>query len=254
MPSPDLIEAITRIVSNDDADAAARFTRDHPDHARLLVEAARKGGARRVLHEAEVLLGTPPGQSLDTPKIEVRLQGHSVLLGRDHAYLMVIVDDHPAFEDDPRFDNQLPDGRRYATLGAGPRNMMPLFSELVSGVNRKADLCPILIDTFDLEIQHPGVEAGLATERAVVEALFTTDARYGDSVSYDIVPFDWSDGFNSNSFVAGLLEVTGWEVERPGRVPGWEKPLPAEAFGVSEELDPEAPGGQRPADGSVPSS
>jgi hypothetical protein len=252
--SPNLPEAIDTILADDDADAAARFLRDHPGLAGELWERARTRRAPRVLHELDLRLGTPPGRSLDTPKIEVRLQGHSVLLGRDHAYLMVIIDDHPAFEDDPRFENRLPDGRRYATLGAGPRNMVPFFSELVSGVNRKADLCPILIDTFDIEIQHPRVETGEATERAVVDALFAMDAGYGDKIPYDIVPFDWSDGFNSNSFVAGLLEVTGWEVASPGRVPGWEKPLPPDAFGASEALDPEASEGQRPADGSVPAS
>lgn len=226
---------IADIVLADDPDAAAAFLETCPEDLDALRRAATKTGARRVLHEIEVLTSPSENGSLDTPRIEIRLQGHSVILGRDHAYLMVIVDDHPAFAGDPRFENQLPDGRRYATLGAGPANMNPFFSTLISGINRKADLSALLIDTFDVEIQHPDVDGGLRTERAVVDELFAADSRYCDQFAYDIVPFSWSDGFNSNSYVAGLLSATGWQVERPGRVPGWTKPLPPDAFRDDDE-------------------
>jgi hypothetical protein len=250
MLSSPLRSLVTDIVARDDADAAAALLQTCPEAAGDLRAAAEEENAAAVLHELD-LLSRPKGSSLDTPALEVRLQGHSVILGRDHAYLMVIIDDHPAFEDDPRFSQTLPDGRRYATLGAGPRNMMPLFSELVSGVNRHADRSPFLIDTFDVEIQHPLVEEGAATERDIVDALFAADARYDDATAYDIVPFRWSDGYNSNSFIAGLLAFTGWQVEKPGRVPGWDKPLPAAAFSEEEALDPFSGEGQSAADGTV---
>jgi hypothetical protein len=233
--SDKLWDRIEEIVRRDDADAAADFLAGHGEAAGDLMEHAEASGAQAVLRELRLLTGRPPGQSLDTPDIAIRLQGHSVILGRDHAYLMVIVaSDHPAFEDDPRFERRLPDGRRYATLGAGPRGMMPVFSTLVSGVNRAADLSHLLIDTFDMEVQHPEVEAGLRTERDVVDELLAVDAAYDDELPYDILPFPWSDGYNSNSYLSGLLEVTGWETERPGRVPGWNKPVPAEFFTSKE--------------------
>jgi hypothetical protein len=218
-------------VTTDDAHAVAGFLADHHDLADLLEEAALRAGADAVLHELTLLSAARAGQSLDTPRIEVRLQGHPVFAGRDHAYLMVIVDDHPAFEDDPRFANVLEDGRRYATLGAGPKNMNPFFSTLVSKVNRHWDTNPLLPDTFDIEIQHPDVIAGRRTERAVVEELFATDAGFNDGLDYDIVPFRWSGGYNSNSFLSGLLEVSGWDVEAPDGLPGWDKPVPDHAFG-----------------------
>jgi hypothetical protein len=223
------------IAEKDDADAAAAFLSLHPGRAAELRREASKAGADAVLFELDRLAEGRNGKSTDTPALKLRLQGHSVLLGRDHAYLMVIVDDHPAFEGDTRFHRQLPDGRRYATLGAGPRGMMPVFSTLVSGVNRAADLSPLLADTFDLAIQHPDVEAGRRTERDVVDELFAVDAAFSDELPYDILPFPWSDGYNSNSYIAGLLSVAGWQAERPGRVPGWTKPVPAEFFTAAEK-------------------
>ncbi|NNU14744.1 hypothetical protein HK107_00215 [Parvularcula sp. ZS-1/3] len=224
-------QTIDAIAKADDPDRAASLLRAEPEALPALQKAARAAGAVKVLHELSVLEAAKATGTTDTPKIEIRLQGHSVLAGRDHAYLMIIVDDHPAFAEDQRFQSVLEDGRRYATIGAGPRNMMPFFSDLVSGVNRKADLSDLLTDTFDVDVQHPEVNAGRVTERAIVDALFEADARYSDGLAYDILPFNWSDGYNSNSYVAGLLQATGWEVDRPGRVPGWHKPVPKEKFG-----------------------
>ncbi|WOI53278.1 hypothetical protein [Parvularcula sp. LCG005] len=234
-----IADRMDRIVAADDAALAASFLLQFPDCTAHLRRLAEKHGAEAVVHEIDLLTTPRDEPSLDTEKVEVRLQGHSVLFGRDHAYLMVIVDDHPAFRDDPRFANTLDDGRRYATLGAGPKNLMPFFSSLLSGVNREADLSPLLHDTFDIEIQHPDVTAGKRTERAVVEQLFDTDAAYNDRLNYDIIPLAWSDGFNSNSFISGLLEVSGWNAARPGKVPGWDKPVPPEHFDRPEDEPPE---------------
>ncbi|MCQ8184450.1 hypothetical protein [Parvularcula maris] len=228
------------IAAADDPDAAADFLKRHPARRSELCRAAEAKGASAVLFELDRLASGAQGGSTDTPALELRLQGHSVVFGRDHAYLMVIVDDHPAFDDDPRFARRLEDGRRYATLGAGPRGMMPIFSTLVSGVNRAADLSPLLADTFDLEIQHPDVAAGQRTERDVVDELFAVDEGFSDELPYDILPFPWSDGYNSNSYISGLLQVTGWEADQPGRVPGWTKPVPAEFFTGKDQAEDEA--------------
>ena len=197
-----------------------------------LRDAALRAGAQAVLHELGALERGARGQSTDDHLIEVRLHTHPVFMGRGHAYLLIASDDHPAFRRDERFAHLLPDGRRYATLGAGPKNMNPFFSTLESRVNRFFDANPLLPDTYDAGIQHPDVLAGLATEREVVERLFAADARYSDMTDYDMVPFRWSGGYNSNSYLSGLLAATGWEATKPPRVPGWTKPLPPSAFGL----------------------
>ena len=195
-----------------------------------LREAALRAGAQAVLHELHAMQRGLAGHSTDSPRVEVRLHTHPVIARRGHAYLLIASAGHPAFEDDPRFANLLPDGRRFATLGAGPRDMQPFFSTLVSDVNRAWDTTSLLPDTYDAGIQHPDVVGGRATEREVIERLFAADATYDDATDYDMVPFRWSSGYNSNSYISGLLAATGWTVARPPRVPGWGKPLPKEAF------------------------
>ena len=222
-------ERASVIAAADDA-AAVRGALDSGTPAAVLREAALGAGAHAVLFELEQLRRGATGASTDTPRVEVRLQAHPVLLGRDHAYLAVVTRGHPAFEDDPRFKTVLEDGGRLATLGAGPKNMNPLFSTLVSDVNRVWDTNQLLPDVYDAMIQHPEVTAGRITEREAIEALFAADARYADDTDYDMVPFGWSGGYNSNSYVSGLLAATGWEAARPPDVPGWDKPLPERLF------------------------
>ncbi|MBB4658484.1 hypothetical protein [Parvularcula dongshanensis] len=218
------------IVAADEAGAVRDFIEADPEAEGALREAASRHGADAVLHELDAIALGREGRSTDTPHLEVRLQAHPVFAGRNHAYLMVIVDDHPAFEGDPRFTRTLPDGRRYATLGAGPKDMNPIFGTLVSSVNRAWDASLLIPDTYDAEIQHPLVVSGEMTEREAVERLFEVDARYADLTDYDMIPFRWSGGYNSNGYLSGLLEVVGWSPEAPPHVPGWDKPLPGAAF------------------------
>jgi hypothetical protein len=215
---------------------------DDPAGVRAYIEAggdtdalrsvAERHAARAVLFELAQLLRGQRGASTDTPRVEVRLQAHPVFLGRDHAYLAVVSRGHPFFDRDPRFRNGAEGGARFCTLGAGPKHMIPIFGTLVSDLNRLTDVSGLLPDTYDAELQHPAVLAGRATEREAIEALFAADGGYCDKLDYDPVPWRWSDGYNSNSYIAGLLAATGWRAEKPPSVPGWNKPLPPGAFGL----------------------
>ena len=234
---PDEIAA--RLADRDDP-AAVRAYLDHGGDPARLRTAALNAGAQAVLFELRQILRGRSGASTDTPRVEIRLQTHPVFLGRDHAYLAVISANHPAFENDPRFANVAPDGRRFCTLGAGPKNFVMIFGTLVSQVNRRTDTTALLPDTYDAEIQHPGVLSGEITEREAVERLFAADAGYGDDIGYDAVPFRWSRGYNSNSYVSGLLAAAGWHAKRPPSVPGWDKPLPPSMFARAGDLDGQA--------------
>ncbi|WP_031553613.1 hypothetical protein [Parvularcula oceani] len=206
-----------------------------PSAEAVLYDAALRAGADAVLHELDALALGRRGLGTDTPRIEVRLQCHPVFARRDHAYLAIISAGHPAYEGDKRFKYVLPDGSRFCTMGAGPKNMNPLFGTLVSDLNRVWDVNQLLPDTYDAMIQHPGVTRGEITEREAVEYLFAADRAYADETDYDMVPFSWSGGYNSNSYIAGLLAAAGWEAKKPPRVPGWTKPLPREAFGIRSD-------------------
>lgn len=73
-------------------------------------------------------------------------------------------------------------------------------------------------------------------EAALIADLLAKDAAYGDNLPYACFPDNNPEYYNSNSFAAGLLSVTG--LPRPSepdaygnKFPGWRKPVPADAFG-----------------------
>jgi hypothetical protein len=66
----------------------------------------------------------------------------------------------------------------------------------------------------------------------MVNRLFRLDANYRDNLPYDLSPQAAEPGYNSNSYVAGLLATAGFEnIETPDRpTPGFDKPVPKQAF------------------------
>ena len=60
--------------------------------------------------------------------------------------------------------------------------------------------------------------------------------REDERLDYDLLP-GFADGFNSNSFIAGILEVVGVDadgVEPDPVVPGYAKPVVAERFSLDD--------------------
>jgi hypothetical protein len=68
---------------------------------------------------------------------------------------------------------------------------------------------------------------------AYFAALLAADSRYCDCLDYDLFPGALpGDGYNSNSYVAGLIEATGGStVVDLGRFYGGGTPLPTSSFG-----------------------
>jgi len=67
--------------------------------------------------------------------------------------------------------------------------------------------------------------------------LLTADKNYGDDVDYDLFPKTgddvgrFGDGYNSNSFISGILEFLDINLpEMKSNVPGADKPLPDSYF------------------------
>lgn len=59
---------------------------------------------------------------VDPYGLDVLRQAHPVALGLDHNKITIIPDNQARYANDPRFNNVTADGRRYATLGAGPED------------------------------------------------------------------------------------------------------------------------------------
>ena len=77
-------------------------------------------------------------------------------------------------------------------------------------------------------------------EDQFIDRLLTLDANYADDLDYDLFPeanpanrsmFVADDGFNSNSYVSGLLEAAGVAPPvLPVSTPGYDRPVPRASF------------------------
>jgi len=163
---------------------------------------------------------------------EILLQSHSVIPKANHAKVTIIPKNQGKYASDKRFKNQLPDGRKFATIGAGPSNEsvtgVVAPGRLVSAPNRGRDVGQLLDkeNKSSVLLTPPGGD-----EDAAIEALFAADANYGDNEDYEFFPSARSDGYNSNSYVSGLLRAVGFGgYARPPLAPGFGKPLPPGDF------------------------
>ena len=176
-----------------------------------------------------------PVNATDPTGREIRLQAHPVIFGQNHAKITIIPNDQRRYANDGRFQNRLPDGRVYATIGGGPSNNNPFDpGTLVGAPNRERDV-EQGHNNFDRQLRHPGISSGKMTENDVIGRLFAADAAYGDDQDYDYFPQADEDGFNSNGYARGVLEAAGYrDVPQPPNTPGFEKPVSREEFRSSQ--------------------
>ena len=78
-------------------------------------------------------------------------------------------------------------------------------------------------------------------EEDLIDMIFELDGNYDDDLNYDIIPQAGTNGYNSNSYLHGLLIAleaefnASWTVDLGGlNFPGWEKPLLLAHFDVEE--------------------
>jgi RHS repeat-associated protein len=155
----------------------------------------------------------------DALGLDVRVQWHPVKGPYNHTLIRITPINQARYANDPRFSGS--PGNRYVTLGGGP-----VRGTLVSDFNRSTDAAP----------HQGGIPLEPCDEDALIDALFAADGRYRDNADYDLFPYPggimpMDNGWNSNSYVAGLLNSVGISpasIELPSDVsfPGWNKPLP----------------------------
>lgn len=163
-----------------------------------------------------------PVSYFDPLGLDVRVQWHSVAgTSLHHALIRITPVNQARYANHPHFKQFDSQGRRYATLGGGPER-----GKLVGKPNRGTDAAP-----------HSGGDAlNPCDEDALIDALFAADSRYGDNGDYDLFPYPggimpMDNGWNSNSYVAGILNSVGVNpssisLPMEARFPGWDKPLP----------------------------
>ena len=185
-------------------------------------------------------VGNDPINHVDPDGNTIVLAGHNVAGGVTHMKTVIIPNNQERYRNNAFFQNVLPDGRRYATLGAGPEGGF-----LVSNPNRERDVA-LDRNNYNHDLQLPVN----VTEEEMIYRLFATDAAYRDNLDYDFYPQGFfgggSDGYNSNSYTRGLLESVGFR-DLPrfngSVVPGWNKPVPLSNF--TRTIDRSAPSGTR---------
>ncbi|SFM91999.1 hypothetical protein [Halopseudomonas yangmingensis] len=69
-------------------------------------------------------------------------------------------------------------------------------------------------------------------ENSLIEELLLAESNFRKStpLDYEFFPQSFTNGYNSNSFIAGLLNHVGLPAATPNNVPGFDKPVPIEHF------------------------
>ncbi|MEW5980485.1 MAG: hypothetical protein AB1898_32260 [Acidobacteriota bacterium] len=123
----------------------------------------------------------------------------------------------------------------FLTIGAGPHSVFSINPRLESNLNRSSDVEP-----------HSAgyLLPSKRDENAEIAKLLSLDRSYGDRLNYDLRPTRNSPGYNSTSYISGLLGAAGYLTpERSfmegfgcGALDGWDKPVPAAAFFLPQFL------------------
>jgi len=157
-----------------------------------------------------------------------------VALGNYHTSIKITPDNQEKYADDKQFQNFDNDGKRYATIGAGPQNFLaslltgPLNIEitpLFSKVNRDTDIM------LSNKVYESSSLVSLKDEDKYISRLFTLDQNYKDNLQYDLFPTTNHNGYNSNSYISGILNAA--EITPPSiklNTPGFDKPVPINNF------------------------
>ena len=173
------------------------------------------------------------------------LQSHDVAFGYDHVSVLVTPANGTTFTDDDgdgRADQdclfQARAGAPFGlSLGAGPTGFPPFLGNLEADFNRGSDIHPT--SPVKMRFDLPSV-TGVQASHARFDQLTRRLANYPDNLNYDLFPAPGA-GFNSNSFVAGLLESAGTPIPLatvmarfPGTDhPGYDRPVPRASLGLS---------------------
>ena len=171
-----------------------------------------------------------PVNFVDPLGLDISLQWHAVQGKNLHTLIRITPENQAKYINDPRFHNKDALGNNYLTIGAGP---IPIINgRLVSNINRDSD---ILLHPKDSTFE---LNNGCQNEDQLISDLLLYNANYMDNLDYDLFPANsqnakWylpDDGYNSNSYISGLLSKAGIKKPKVTDTPGWDKPVPLKYF------------------------
>jgi len=172
-------------------------------------------------------VGNNPINSWDPLGLEIAYGNHPVTAGLYHSKIVITPENQARYTNDPRFQNVDANGKRFATIGAGPED-----GSLTYGANRDRDV------KLKCENKTPlALPSQYKDEDEAIDQLFNMGDRYNKSrFSYVLFPTDSQDkfrtGYNSNGFIKGIGVAAGFKMpSNTGAItPGYTFPVPASAF------------------------
>jgi len=171
--------------------------------------------------------GTTKVASMNVVVSEPAPSNQSPLSGRFHN--VVYITGHPWAEYGPtHLAIEFNDGSGEKWLSAEKisGDLMSDLGTLTNGL-RPSDY-PDRNDTFGIVIPPPG-----QTAAQLFSWLNQLDSVYCDCLDYEIVPLPWTNGYNSNGFVAGLINAgNGLSTVVIDAQLGGDKPVPKSEFGL----------------------
>jgi hypothetical protein len=200
-----------------------------------------KPGFQKLCFGAALLLGLQSGAQAayvggnpmsyaDPSGLVIEYANHEVTFGMYHSKIIITPDNQAAYVNDARFRQFDAQGRRFATIGAGPVGLL----RLAYGVNRDRDVnTPAAFrKTLDLPCEY-------SNEDEAIQRLFELGNIYNQSrKGYTLIPqniLGVPTGWNSNSFISGIGAAAGFHMPAPGETgfptPGYQNPLPRRFFG-----------------------
>ena len=155
-------------------------------------------------------------------------------IGPQHGKIVIVPRDQDRWKGTIFFNKsgELPDGRRYITIGGGPDEGTALNrGKLIGDLNRPTDL--------DLSGNVRSTLLNLPkgmSEDTVIGNLVSQTENYQDDLDYDLAPGGLdNDGYNSNSFARGILDAAGLNSRTFKDLVGGDKPVPKGCFTLEQK-------------------
>jgi hypothetical protein len=173
------------------------------------------------------------------PGIGLFGKGHTVerALPFRHASIRIVPRDQAYWRQrEPEIFREVDERSRYfATIGAGPPEGDTAFlcnGVLIGNFDRARDV-------HEKPVSLERLRYAPLLENAVIERLIEANKAYRDKLKYACFPDERGPEYNSNSYIAGILNATAMAHPRfpylsLWRYPGWSKPVPTKEFDSSK--------------------
>ena len=123
-------------------------------------------------------------------------------------------------------------GKLAVVISAGPSGVPGFWGNVVSDDNRDTDYGPNNWHATNWRRSIIAPPPGMTEDQFITLLLQLHDGFADNKIDYDLFPKSGTEGYNSNSYIAGLLGASGCSLPKLSaeRFPGWDKPIPGRHY------------------------